>query len=450
MTERKNGFVKVLKICLSACGKAGAYLWQRCRHNWGLKLISLIFSVIICSMLINQSNPDRRITLTEIPVLYEDLTTLESSNLTLSEASRTHVATVNVSLNVPMEDVSKVTSDTVTAWASLAAVRDAGEQEIRIRVTTELGSVSWQSEEKLKINVERRVSKTVSVEVETVGSMPEGYTVSNTTVAPSVVTVTGAESAVAAVSKGVVYVDVDAMTQSFSGSESFVLVDSSGALLDTSHLTLSTTGVIMSATVRKSVSLPVNAALSLTGAELLPEGYELTNIEVIPSTVTVSGTEKNLADVVELTCDTIDIAGLSDNRTFTVSLRPISGLIFQANSVEVTVHISPKIITRTLENINVEVTNVGPSVMMPKPVEPVGITVTGPEHIVGKMNAQSFKVSINARNLEAGTHLIRPSIALDEAFEGQLETGSLTVSPDRITLVLEPVETETEGEMVEP
>ena len=63
-------FKAVLRRAAGACGRGLSYLWMRSRHNFGLKLLALIFSIILCNIIMTQSNPVRRIQVNEVAVEY--------------------------------------------------------------------------------------------------------------------------------------------------------------------------------------------------------------------------------------------------------------------------------------------------------------------------------------------------------------------------------------------
>ena len=159
--------------------------------------------------------------------------------------------------------------------------------------------------------------------------------------------------------------------------------------------------------VKKTVALPVNAALSLTGADQLPEGYQLTDITILPETVNVTGSDAALANVVELTCDAIDIAGLKESKTFTVKLKPIAGLTLETDEVEVVVRVEPKMTTQTFKSLPVRVVNVAEGLAMPEIAEMVDVTVTGPEAVVSRISGDGIDVVIDAQGLTAGTHQVK-------------------------------------------
>ncbi|MBQ4290770.1 MAG: hypothetical protein II719_06195 [Clostridia bacterium] len=442
MGEKKK-LAGIFKSIGNFIKKAAVYVWTRWKHNLGLKVISIIFSIIVCNLMLAQSNPVRRITVSDVPVAYEGLTTLESNALTLSEESRNLSPTITVSLNVPMQDIRKVSADLITARVNLATIRSPGEQSPAIRVSSDIGTIASTTPERLPITVENRVSKTIPVEVVLSGDMPENYSISSTNVSPDVIVITGPESTVTKVFKAQVFLDVTDLTESVSGSKNYVLVDDEGNELERGHMELSTAGVILSATVRKSVSLPVNAEASMTGIDQIADGYELAGIEVFPSSVTVTGTEKNLADVAELTTAAIDIAGLSENQTFMVGLKPIAGLSYSTASVEIVVHVTPKIMTRVFEKVPVNIINVGENLEISKRISSVTVTVTGPESVVSAMNLQNLTASVNANNLVAGTHQVSVSVSVAEAYQDRIQPGDLRTDPSQFELVLVAKEEQT-------
>jgi len=439
------------KKCAENCRKAAAYAWKRTRHNFGLKMISVIAAILLCNMIMTQSNPVRRVPINDVLVVYSGLETLQNNNLTLSPDSRANLAEVDVSLGVRMQEISRVSNDKVTARASLSSITEAGEHELTIQVSSELGTVYTQSMNKLKVNVERLVTKLVPVHGEIEGKAPQGYSVGSLNVTPSVIEVSGPESLVNRVYQAQIAVDVSSLTQSYTGSRNFTLVDQNGEPVETLDLELSSVGAVAEVQMKKTVALPVNAALALAGAELLPEGYALSGVEVIPSAVNVTGSDTALSGVVEISCDAIDIAGLTESKTYSVRLKPISGLSFETSQVDVVVRVEPKMKTETFKNIAVQLINLAEDLKIPEGTEAytVNVTVSGPESVVAKLRERNISAVIDARNLLAGTHQVKVAVSLDEAYQDEIDAGNVVVSPAQKTLVLEKVEQEIVNDPIE-
>ncbi len=427
-----------LRRAAMACKRGLSYLWMRTRHNFGLKLLSLVFSIILCNIIMAQSNPVRRIQVNEVAVEYVGQDTLRSNKLTLSPESQAGLREISVTLGVRMQELNRVDSESVSASVDLASVTKPGEYELPIQVSSELGTVYARNPQKIKVTVEQLVTKTVPVESETTGDMPSGYSISSLSLSPDVITVTGPKSLVDQVYQAVVRLDVSQLNKSFTGSQSFVLINEAGEELDSTGIELSASGVITSVSVKKTVSLPVNAALSLVGADQLAEGYQLTDITILPETVNVTGSDTALADVVELTCDAIDIAGLSESKTFTVKLKPIAGLTMETDEVDVVVRVEPKVTTQTFKGIPVRVVNVAEGLAMPTVTDTVDVTVSGPEAVVSRMSANSIDVVVDAQGLGAGTHQVKAQAQLDSAYAEEIEASDVTVYPPQISLTLEP------------
>ena len=431
-------FKVILRRAVSACGRGLSFLWMRTRHNFGLKLLALIFSIILCNVIMTQSNPVRRIQVNEVTVEYVGQDTLRSNKLTLSPESQAGLRQISVTLGVRMQEMNQVDSERISASVDLASISEPGEYELPIQVSSELGTVYARNPQKMKVTVEQLVTKTVPVESETSGNIPTGYSISSLSLSPDVITVTGPKSLVDQVYQAVVRLDVSELNKSFTGSQSFVLMNEAGEELDSTGIEMSASGVIATVGVKKTVALPVNAALSLTGADQLAEGYQLTDITILPETVNVTGSDAALSDVVELTCDAIDIAGLKETQTFTVKLKPIAGLTLETDEVEVVVRIEPKMTTQTFKALPIRVINVAEGLAMPTVSETVDVTVTGPEAVVSRMSGDNIDVVVDAQGLTAGTHQVRVQAQLDSAYQDEMESGNVTVYPSQITLTLEP------------
>lgn len=417
-------------------GHGVSLLLKSASHNLGLKILAIIFSIILCNVIITQSNPTRRTTVNNVPITFTGLETLRQNNLTLSMESAQKVMTATVSLNVRLQEMSRVSADRVTATADLAMISQPGVYDIGITVTSGLGAVFSRNPEKISVTVERLISKTVPVIIKTVGEMPDGYSISSSSLTPNYVVVTGPESVVGRVYEAIVTADVSKQNTDLTGSQPFVLEDDKGNGIANSGLELSNYGVVVDMKVNKTVTLPVNAALSLVGADALPDGYDLANVEVFPATVNVTGSEDALSRVTELSCDTIDITHMTGSKTFTVHLKPVSGVTMETTQVEVVVRVEPKIVTRTFHGLKVDVINVAEGLQAPVLTDTLDVVITGPQSVVSAMNKQSIELVVDAKGLIAGTHQMAVNVVLDTDFKDKISAGNILLSPNEVTFTL--------------
>jgi YbbR domain-containing protein len=416
-------------------------LWGSFRHHMGLKILSLVFSIILCNIIMTQSNPVRRTTLYDVPVVLTGLDDLWKNDLILSAESQAKLTKISVTLGVRMQELSRVTTDKVTAKADLSSITQAGNHEVAISVSSVLGTVYGQNPEKVQVTVEPLASKTVPVSAQSQGTPAEGYTVSSVGLSPNVITVDGPKSLVDQVYKAQVQVDVNQINKSTSGSQSFILVDEAGNGISSQGLTLSTSGVITTLDVKKTMTLPVNAAMTVTGADRLPVGYELVEVKAVPDKVQVTGSESALSGLVELTTGALDIADVIGSKTFTVNLKPVSGVTMEVSQVEVVVRVEPVSVTRTIAEVPVKVVNLAEGF---KPVgegstlDPatVDVTVTGPEAVVSKLSIQDIDLTVDAAGMSAGSHQLQVAVKLEAADQGTIEQGNILLSTAQVTLTL--------------
>jgi len=425
----RKAWKKISQFCV--------YAYQRTKHNFVLKVLSVFFAVILCSVIMTQANPERKTTLSEVPVAYTGLETLKANNLTLSlEQSQTPLS-ASVVLNVPMQELSLVDTDRVQAYLDLSNITMAGQHEVSVSVTTSVGTIRSRNPARITVTVENLVSKTVPVRMQTQGSLYENYSVGATSVQPGYVTVTGPESAVEMVYQAAVRPSLNGETRSISASMPLVLLDEDGDVLSSSGMTLSSTGVVANVEIRKSVELPVNAVDSVIGEENMADGYVLSSVEVYPETVTVTGTVDLLANIQEVHCSTLSVSQVTGTEKMTVSLVPISGLTFSTSQVEVQVTAEPVIETRVFTGLTVNAINVGNGLTMPELTGQYAISATGPKAALDQMNSRSFELVADCFGLSAGTHQVKLRVVVENDYAAEFTAGDLFVSPGTVTVTLE-------------
>ena len=101
-------------------------LLRRLARNPFLKLLSLVFAIILWAMVMSQTNPDRTKVVYDVPLEITGLTELNARGLSLATESDELPSTVDVHLEVPMNDLSRATTDNRGLFA-------AGEPDHRLR-----------------------------------------------------------------------------------------------------------------------------------------------------------------------------------------------------------------------------------------------------------------------------------------------------------------------------
>lgn len=275
--------------------------------------LSVIASVFIwCVYTINYGGEETR-TFYDVEVAYLGESAMRDS-LGLV-VTREETSKVNVTVTGPRRYIINLTSADLSATVDLSRVTRQGDKTMNYNIAypsdvdSSAMSVSRKSPEYVSLSVSKLTSKPVEVRGEFVGTVAEGYAVDTMTFEPAVVTVTGPEEALAAISSAHVIIERESLTSSITAESTFTLRNEEGEDLELTNVQCDVGTVF--ATLPLSMTKEVALDVTLVAGGGATDAYVIKDIE--PSTITLAGDSATLAGVNTLSLATID---LSDYSTF--------------------------------------------------------------------------------------------------------------------------------------
>lgn len=288
-------------------------------RNIGLKFASIMFALLLWFMVVRVDDPMVTKSFSQIPVELTNERILTNAGQVYEVEDKTDVISVSVTGKRSVLDT--LSRDDFRAIADVG--RLSGERvpiEARsIKYADRIDNIQIRGLGYVLLDIEDLQEIQLPIEVKTSGVLQDGYTVGNTSLNQNVVKVSGPKSCVNAVSGAQVKVDVTDMTNDISVNEDIVLVDATGATVDTERINISVKSVNVNVELWQIKEIPI--LYSYTG-ESAP-GYGTTgNNTVSPVTVSVAGRKDRLADAdcVEIPADVIDISGCTSDRSVVVPI----------------------------------------------------------------------------------------------------------------------------------
>ncbi len=108
-------------------------------------------------------------------------------------------------------------------------------------------------------------------------------------------------------------------------------------------------------------------------------GYEITEVQITPSFVEISGPQSMIENTQKVYLEKIDVSQLSNNQNFSVQYISLNKLlsIKENGPFDVSVVIEPQEMERTLDNVNVSVVGLSDRFYLKDDVMPISITLEG-------------------------------------------------------------------------
>lgn len=376
-------------------------LLRRLARNPFLKLLSLVFAIILWAMVMSQTNPDRTKVVYDVPLEIRGLTELNARGLSLATESDELPSTVDVHLEVPMNDLSRATTDNVHATIDLSRITTTGDYSLQVNLTTVYGEATSSSVSSVDVVVESLTTSVVPVQVTTTGTLSENYRLGSIVATPSQFQITGPETDVNRVAAAVVEVDLTNLTADFNRSVVYTLVDENGQAVESANIT-STIGnsVSVSIPVYPIKEVPITYESSTTG--LLRDGFYLEGIEVAPSTVRIAAPQAVLDEIDSVQVSTIDLEGVSASFTTTLPLKLSGEVVWSSVSeVDVVVRVREEEQTRTFTGLPVTYHNLAAGLQAELYDVTADVSVTMARSALERLTNDDISVYVDLAGYEA-------------------------------------------------
>ena len=330
-------------------------------HNWGWKIASLVLAVCLWGVLITQDTSLPRTKLIEgVRVSVTNAAVLRSNGLIVVSGLE-DLDTINLRVSVPQKNYTSASAANYVARLDVSQIQAAGEQTLKITATAssaaQYGTVLEVINPDVKLMVEEYGTLSgVPVEVRRSGEVPEGIYATSVSRGVESVDISGPKSIVERAARCVVEYDQSALSLNNTPntvSLPFFFEDAEGNRLDSASITVTPRGqassiqrITLTQNVYAMTRVKVDENSLLKGEPA--EGYAVSNIRVIPTSITLAGSEVAIAPYrVEgaalFPYEPVDISGQSRTVSQLLYLNTPGNMDFISNNtVQVVVTILPE------------------------------------------------------------------------------------------------------------
>lgn len=407
-------------------------LMKRLTNNMGLKLLSLLFSVVLWLVVVNIADPEATKTFS-VPVNIQNKEVIEQMGKVPDVIGDTDIAVFSIS--GPRSYVEEMNADDFTVTADLSQVDLTEEDEtklVRIEVTPkkyEKYITVHQKTVNMQITLEELAEKNFVISPVTTGTPADGCAIGNVEVTPNLLAVSGPESIVSKISKVTATINVNGISSDVTDNVVPVLYDEEGNVITSDLLETNQVTVNIKANILGTKSLTIQC--DVTGEPA--DGYEYTGLEYAPQTITVKGEAQilNTMNVIRIPGEVIDITGATGNVENTIDINEylpegVSLVDDEGNQIAIKALIvqkASKIVNLSTENINID--GLPDNYELTYNVATVPVNIRASQDEIDGFDVSSIQATIDVTDLEPGTHTVQLEITInDEKYE---VVGSVSV-----------------------
>jgi YbbR domain-containing protein len=340
---------------------------------------------------------------------------------------------VNLTLSGTRKDLAKVNPGNITLKVDLSKIYGPGTHSLRYTPSYpgDVASNAFVEESRYPENiifvVEERRTKIIPVEIQWVGSTPEGFMTDkeNSLLDHEQVTVIGPASVADQIEKAVIQVDLSGQRESISQSYRYTLCDAAGEPVDAGLIATNVEEVRLDVKIQSFKDIAITYELVEGGGARRENAL----ISLSDETIRVSGSEAVLASLGDkLVVGTVDLSDIQDTvLTYPVNLPAGVTNLSGVTSVDVTV----KFVGLTTVTIPVRefvTVNVPEGMKVDLNTKHLDIVVRGPMATMLKLKEEDIIVTVDFAGVEPGTMESYPvTVTFDADIKGAGAVGTYQI-----------------------
>ncbi len=370
-------------------------------------LLSLAIAFGLWVYVITTVSPGSEETFYNIPVAREGEALLQERGMMITDVSSSNV---NLTLSGTRQDLAKVNSGNITLKVDLSKIYEPGVHVLRYNpvypgdVPADAFVIQNRSPESITFVVEQRLTKEVPVEVQWIGSAPEGFLTDreNRVLDYPAVTVVGPASVADLIEKAVIEVDLTEQRESISQSYRYTLCDGEGNPVDAEKITTNVQEVRLDVKIQRFKDLKLTYTLIPGGGA----GVTNANIRLTVDTIRVSGSEAALEDLGdELIVGTVNLAEIPRNTDLVCPINLPEGITNLTGVTETTIKVQlVGLMTKSYTLKEFITVNIPEGMEAEIITEELKIEVRGPAALMQMLKAEHIIATVDFAGAEAGSN----------------------------------------------
>lgn len=325
-----------------------ARIWAVIRKDLGLKAMALLFAVILWVFVLQGTNPNREKTVSNIPVQFIGLEELQKNDLTVRISQTPLAQQVQATLEVRKTSFEALNSQKVDAVVDLSKVKTPGIQQLAVEVSSSLGSILNVGPREVRLEIDKISEAQIPLSFNLAGSLPQGYWMGQPYCPVTSVTIRGAQTDVARVSRAVCDIQVGTLASNVRSyttvqtSAQVRLLEANGDEINSSFFDTRVPFVTASIDISPMRTINISLADAIQGN--VASGYEIKSTQVVPTSVDILGDYTLINSLPSLSVAKIDVQGAKTPINTKVNIiLPKDVRLTGANEVEVRIDIGEQV-----------------------------------------------------------------------------------------------------------
>ncbi len=378
-------------------------------------LLSAAIAISIWLYVVTVVAPNTDKTYSNIPVAVQSEALLQERKLMITGMD---VDMITLQLEGSRLDLNKLNSSNIIVTIDASKIYEAGVHPMQYSIAYP-GDVAYnainvinRNPGYINVNVEVREEKSVPVEIDYSGNLPENFVSDAPVLSREVVNISGPKSVIDRITSARVQVDLEGRSESFSEQLQYTLCDKNGQPVDAKLVTTDAADVTVTWKILrvKEIALVVNVIFGGGATEMT------STVTVDPLTIRVSGSDSLLAGLEQLELGTINLEEMSADEVLTFPIKLPEGINNETGVTEATVDVRfINLATTTLRVTKINAINVPEGMDVELITKALEIMLRGPEGQINNLKPEDITVTVDFTDVQAGTVKIKAVITVNNA-----------------------------------
>lgn len=419
--------------------RKGQAMKYRITKNWGLKLVSFLFAVMLWIVVTNINDPISPLEVNNIPVVIKNDDLITGKGQVYEVLDGTNMID-SVIIRAPRSIIDKLGESNVVAEADVNDLTSLNTISIKLstnKYNDKLESIKGNIES-VRLNIEEKQTRSFPIRPNVTGNIQEGYLLGSVTTEQNLIRVSGPKSVVSQIAKAQAEVDVSGFTSNIGTDSDIRLYNEEGVEIRSQSIEKNISKVRVNVEILEKKTVPILYKVSGTPAE----GYKATG-EITSSrdTVTIAGKSELMRDTasIEIPEGVLDVNGARETLVAAVDLHDYlpKGAILAEEDFDGQISVSVQIeqvqrrnVAVAVEDISITGVPAGYHATVSEPEERYGVVLLG-------LNSELEQIDVNALEVYVDVAAWMAAGEITEPEAGYYRMPLLVRLPEDSTVTLE-------------
>lgn len=342
--------------------------------------------------------------------------------------------TASLHLEGNRTDLNKINSSNISIGVDVSGIGEPGEYTLNLTqpsflsgVTNNAITVLSKDPGTVTVEVDRRISKPVPVDIQYGGTLPENYMADkeNAALDFEIVNIAGPQAVVNQIAMARIEVNLDNQVESLSQQYRYTLCNEKGEPVDAQMIVTDVEAINLTLKIARVKEVMLTLAVVEGGGAT----EETSTITIDPEVILVSGSDTLLEGLDTLELGTVNLGTVAENETLTFPIKLPEGITNETGVTEATVQVQfPQLATKKLTVTAIEAVNVPSGLQVQLATKRLEILLRGPKSAIEKLEAGNVKVKVDFAGESAGTASVKAEITTNVTGVGAVGTYNVTAT----------------------